>query len=219
MQRTRAFCLTVVLLLVTLTSLPGQTSPPSRPKRPKLAADRDTNSAASYFYYGGSVIDRSPDLAADAFYWASRLDPGWADPWYGRYVALLLGLPQGMLTSYLDRQPKTPRDPEVLAIDSLASVAEGRNPFVDRRFDATLVETWLHRATDGAVSTFALNRSDPALGGWLAYGRGDFHEALRLYALARPEYGKYAWFHRATRARRRRHLVPVGTAVDHGGSL
>ena len=50
------------------------------PRRPKFTVVRDTNSAGAYYYHGLSVLDRDPQQAADAFYWASRLDPEWADP-------------------------------------------------------------------------------------------------------------------------------------------
>src|SRR5205823_13766272 len=52
--------------------------------RPKLRDVTDTNDAQAYF---DAVIQRfrsDPRYAADAFYWATRLNPGWADPLYGR---------------------------------------------------------------------------------------------------------------------------------------
>jgi tetratricopeptide (TPR) repeat protein len=154
------------------------------PRRPHLPADRDTNSAQSYFYYGASALDRNPEEAASAFYWASRLDPYWADPIYGQYVALLLAQPTHVITGYLSHRPGILRDRTLRSIDSLAYLALLRNPFVDRRFDGLLVENWLYRETHGAVTLFDLGNSNPQLAGWVAYAQGRFKEAASHYATA-----------------------------------
>ena len=60
------------------------------PPRPRFTIARDSNSAAAYYYHGLQVLGKKPYEAADAFYWAARLDPQWADPIYARRVALLM---------------------------------------------------------------------------------------------------------------------------------
>ena len=50
------------------------------PRRPRLAAAADTNDAGAYYRLGRERLERSPEEAAAAFYWASQIDPGWADP-------------------------------------------------------------------------------------------------------------------------------------------
>ncbi len=180
----RIRCLTALILAAPLASLHAQIDPAKIPKRPELSADRDTNSASDYFYFGGSVLNKMPERAAAAFYWASRLDPTWADPFYGRYVALLLAQPEMVLTGYLTRRPGTLRDPIVRRIDSLAYQALLRNPFVDRRFDGILLEEWLFRETGGTLRLPDLAASNPRFAGWLAYANGRFQESTALYATA-----------------------------------
>ena len=60
------------------------------PARPPLDG-ADTNHAAAYYQYGLSVLAQDPFKAADAFYWASRIDPTWAQPLYAGRIAYLMG--------------------------------------------------------------------------------------------------------------------------------
>jgi hypothetical protein len=54
------------------------------PRRPKLPAGADTNSARTYYDFALGQLRSSPDKAADALYWATRLEPMWADAFYAR---------------------------------------------------------------------------------------------------------------------------------------
>jgi hypothetical protein len=56
----------------------------NEPKRPRLAAGADTNDARAYYDHGLAKIERDPAEAADAFYWATRINPGVADAYYGQ---------------------------------------------------------------------------------------------------------------------------------------
>src|SRR4051812_1229809 len=47
--------------------------------RPRLPAGSDTNSAAAYYKWGTRIAVPT-DTAEMALYWASRLDPEWAEP-------------------------------------------------------------------------------------------------------------------------------------------
>ncbi len=177
----------LALLLVAPGGLQSQAPPKGAPPRPKLEASRDTNSAMSYFYYGSAILDKSPDRAAAAFYWAARLDPYWADPLYGEFIASLLGQSSHIIAGYLVRREKTLRDATVRHIDSLAYLALIRNPFVDRRFDGVLLETWLHRETQGQVTLHDLRANSARFAGWLEYTYGHFPDAAREYATALKE--------------------------------
>jgi len=152
------------------------------PKRPKLAASSDTNSAGAYYAFGVKNLGLDPVKAAAAFYWASRLDPGWAAPLTGRQASLLLLQPAYKLTVYLTDRREALRDPVLRQIDSLAYLALGRNPFVDRRFFGTVLETWLGRETSNATTIRDLGGYDRRFTAWAAFLRGDFPMALNVFA-------------------------------------
>ena len=100
--------------------------------RPKLRDVPDTNDAQAYFDAGVRVFRDDPAAAADAFYWAARINPGWGDPLYGRRVALLAqkrNLMQAVMTG--NRRSR----PELLALDTLQARALMLNPFLYRRLD------------------------------------------------------------------------------------
>ncbi len=102
----------------------------------------DTND--SRLYYSAGVAERgfNPSLASADFYWASRLDPGWADPYFARWYTLRRA-PYLQTLRFVRRQgvvlehPAASRGPQVipdsiwLRIDSLFLQASVRNPFVD----------------------------------------------------------------------------------------
>jgi hypothetical protein len=48
----------------------------------------DTNDSRLYYKAGLYAHGINPSLASAAFYWASRLDPGWADPYFARWYTL-----------------------------------------------------------------------------------------------------------------------------------
>src|SRR5205814_9741185 len=75
------------------------------PDRPDLPGGADRHDAWSYYRLGQSMLIREPQKAADAFYWAARLNPAWAEAYYGRRVALLLRDPL-RLTRYLDGEAR-----------------------------------------------------------------------------------------------------------------
>src|SRR6266853_300071 len=88
----RSAVLAFGLVLAAALTLQGQDSKKREPKRPKLDAGRDTNSAGAYHQHGMLQLAKRPQVAADAFYWAARLEPSIAEPWYGRWCALLLAM-------------------------------------------------------------------------------------------------------------------------------
>src|SRR5687767_1997850 len=85
MRPLRAASLVAAALLIASVSEAQKKS--KEPKRPKMEAGRDTNSAGAYYYWGLGQLERNPRGAQDAFYWASRLEPSWADPLYAQRIA------------------------------------------------------------------------------------------------------------------------------------
>ena len=165
------------------------------PRRPVLWADADTNSAGVYFNHGVSRLTTRPDEAAAAFYWAARLRPGWAEPLYGRRVALLMTDP-GRLVRYMRDDRNTMRSPEIQAIDSLQLHALSLNPFLIQQFDKPLLRAYMMRVvTDdmqrggGNANTALaahvvenwLRSSDPSMQAWVAYSEGRFPQARADY--------------------------------------
>ena len=176
-----------VLIAVTLAlgaPLEGQLDPHQIPRRPSLKVEADTNSAIDYFWYGMSQLAKEPERAAAAFYWASRIDPYWADPLYARYVALLVAQPYRLLDAYMTKRTEDLREPRLRAIDSLFYAALLRNPWVNRRMERTLIATWLQVELDGGSIPRYMRQDNPALGAWLSYTEGKFEESAAQYAAA-----------------------------------
>jgi tetratricopeptide (TPR) repeat protein len=167
------------------------------PRRPKLDLGTDTNAAGAYYAYGLRTIQQNPERAADAFYWATRLDPAFADAWYGRWAASLLAQPAPVLGGYLSRFPRILRAPEIQRIDSLRREAFLREPLVSLRFESTLIAEWLQRETGGEVSLLSLESAttDPWVRGWLAYARGRYADATGFFALALARHPDRIWIH------------------------
>lgn len=176
--------LPVVLALAVGLAIPGAAQVPfdSPPKRPKLAAEADTNSALAYFNYGMGRMGVDPLGAAAAFYWASRLDPSWALPLYAERTALLLARPPADLGTYLMKRREGQNIPDLQRIDSLAYRALLKNPFVDRKLDGMLLSTWLARETDNQTSLRDLGSYDRWFTAWSAYLRGDYPMAMKVFS-------------------------------------
>ena len=102
----------------------------AEPPRPRLSGVwSDTNAAESYVRHGLSVMDESPARAADAFYWASRLDPAAAEPLLLRWQALWLSEPK-RFRKYLAGDEAVLRSAATWRIDSLRYRALLRDPFI-----------------------------------------------------------------------------------------
>jgi hypothetical protein len=69
------------------------------PKRTKLAELADTNDPQAYFDRGIELLEREPQQAAVAFYWASRLNPAWPEALYARRLAGFMS-DEGMMLRY-----------------------------------------------------------------------------------------------------------------------
>jgi tetratricopeptide (TPR) repeat protein len=165
------------------------------PKRPKLQFTSDTNDAVAYYQLGQQALDRDPRLAADAFYWATRLSPNSADALYGLRTARHLADPY-RFKRYMDDDRKTIESSEVQQIDSLLTRALMLNPFLYRKFDQLMFRSYVHHAVNTSspgnerpskgeldfwISQW-MYRGGPESRAWMAYSEGRFADALRGYA-------------------------------------
>ena len=162
------------------------------PKRPKLAASADTNDARAYMDYGFKAFDDDPSAAANAFYWAARINPDNAEAYYARRAALILDDTR-LLATYVDGST---HEKETLksyrALDSLELRATLLNPFLYRRLEARIFNEYIRgidnlSAADAqlnyAINTY-LQRAGASTRAWVAYSDGRFDDALEQYAMA-----------------------------------
>ncbi len=169
------------------------------PRRPPLAATADTNDALAYYDAGLQLVRSKPDKAADAFYWAGRLNPLSAESFYARRIALLLADTR-LLMKYTEGDRRTIQSDEVRRIDSLYYHALTLNPFVSQQLSRELFNGYLQEIANdyerrtGVTSTEVRYELDRYLAGasasmkaWRAFGDGFFDDALRLYAQAIKE--------------------------------
>ncbi len=167
------------------------------PRRPRLPAAADTNNARAYYQFGREQLERRPHEAAAAFYWAAQIDPGWADPLYGRHVALLMTDPR-RLVRYWNAEGHTRSSPEVLAIDSLYFRALRIDPFVQRPFERELMRVLVMNllgadlpGADASLAAFytegILADMPPLLRGRVLAGEGRMLQALQAYDQALRE--------------------------------
>lgn len=161
-------------------------------RRPRLAAQADTNDALAYLELGMTSVAEEPEIAAAAFYWASRLDPSSPGALYGRKVALLIRQPR-LLNQYIDGG-RAARDNRrtLLAIDSLQLRALHLDPLMYRMLDRTLIFAYYYNAFRNRGGTLARREFDrelqfdlaaepPATKAWVFYGAGQFDLAVQQY--------------------------------------
>jgi tetratricopeptide (TPR) repeat protein len=165
------------------------------PKRPKLQFTTDTNDAAAYYELGQQMLDRNARLAADAFYWATRLNPNSAQAFYGLRTARHLS-DMYRFTRYMEDDRRTIESREVAQIDSLLARALMLNPFLYRKFDQLMVRSYIHHSINSSSPgsnrpmssevdhwiDLWLQRGGPETRAWAAYSQGRFADALRGYA-------------------------------------
>lgn len=186
--------LAVALALVT----PGASAQQNKnePRRPHLPAGLDSNSAQVYYDYGLEKLDRDPEEAANAFYWSMRLNPVSADAYYARRCALLLS-DQYRFQRYVQGDRRTVQSDEIKRIDSLYFYSLTINPFLYRRLDLRLYQSFIR----GLVEEYArrnnvsasevqfevdreMSQGPASMRAWQAYSEGRFDAALNYYAEA-----------------------------------
>ena len=143
------------------------------PKRPRMPEAADTNSADAYEEWGRQNIVFAPDTAAAAFYWASRLDPWRATPYYERGIALLRAHVKRLRTNAtVDpwNKPEQLSVAQAALLDSLNDLAMVRDPFLQRSFDGLIA---------GAPFSGDIARiRDPAVRGYWLFTRGAYDTAV-----------------------------------------
>jgi tetratricopeptide (TPR) repeat protein len=187
--------------------------PKNEPRRPKFPVGVDTNNAQVYYDLGLEKLERDPELAADAFYWASRINPTMADAYYARRCALLL-IDKYRFQRYYQGDKRTIQSDEVKRIDSLYYYSLTINPFLYRKLDlrlfnayiANFAEDYARRNNVSAnevqyeVQRWVNDGASPSMRAWQAYGEARFDDALRYYADA-IKHAKEKAEYRADRGR------------------
>jgi tetratricopeptide (TPR) repeat protein len=128
----------VIAALGAAAQATAQAPPRLVPPRPRLEPGADTNSAAVYYAKGVEWLGKHPRRAADAFHWASLLNPDDGAAFYARWAAGLLSTPH-LLPGYVERVPSVLRSPEYRRNDSLLNHASTLDPFHDRDFEELLL--------------------------------------------------------------------------------
>ena len=133
--------------------------------RPALPVGADPNDWTAYYDRGVQLLKHDGASAEAMFGWAARLDPSRAEPLYGRWVRFHLR-DNLRFERYLLDDPRTLRNPAVVAADSLQMRALIRNPFVHRGLIALAYDMLPGIWSD-----------DPSTRAFLAYANGDLPRA------------------------------------------
>ena len=197
--------LTIALALATHVASAQKDK--KEPRRPKLPAGVDTNSAQVYYDYGLEKLYRDPEEAANAFYWSMRLNPIGADAYYARRTALLMADPY-RLRRYLEGDKRTIQSDEVKRIDSLYWYSRTINPFLYRKLDLLLFQTYISNLVEEyarrnnvsasevqyEIDREMMSNAPASFRAERAYSEGHFDDALRYFADAiQREHEKAAY--------------------------
>ncbi len=170
----RIALIVITALFAVFSSLDAQRQG-REPKRPRLTATADTNDWSSYYMHGLGKFDRNTEEAADAFYWAMRLDPSRGEAYYGRWISLLTT--DGRVWDYLAGRRGVANQRDVVQRDSLMLEAEMRSPFLHRALDRRMYD----KLFDEAIRGHAWSRQDPYIAGWLDYSMGRMGGAVERW--------------------------------------
>lgn len=154
--------------------------------RPRLADTADTNDPLAYYLLGDSLRYRRPGIADRAFYWATRLDPTFADAYFARWRLLRRDytqreMPDGSIRDIFRVKPSVG-----LATDSLLSIAIAYSPFLDGAFDVPMS---IVNMSERSASR------DPTLAGMRAFGLRDYRTAVTQWSKAISQDPKQAMLH------------------------
>jgi tetratricopeptide (TPR) repeat protein len=164
----RGAALAVAILLLALPL--GAQSPGAEPARPPLSAGSDPNDWEAYFDAGVKLFKQDATQAGAHFYWASRLDPSRAEPYFARWANFLYRTNNEDVSAYLRRVAAVRERPEMRHADSLRDRAFMRNPFVHRGLEILVYDRLPGRFSD--------SRDTRA---WIAYSNGNFEAAAAHY--------------------------------------
>ena len=154
--------------------------------RPRLADIADTNDPLAYYQLGDSLRDQRPGVADRAFYWATRLDPTFADAYFARWRLLRRDNSQREMPDGSIRDIFRVRPAMATATDSLLSIAIAYSPFLDGAFDVPLS---IVNMSERMASR------DPALAGMRAFGLRDYRTAVAQWSKALGQDPKQAMLH------------------------
>ncbi|HEY2805951.1 MAG TPA: hypothetical protein VGI92_08835 [Gemmatimonadales bacterium] len=163
------------------------------PRRPRLPDGADSNSAASYRSLALQKLQSDPDKAADALYWATRLEPTTAEFIWGYRAALLLADRQ-MALDYLTDDPGIRHRPQARLLDSLNNRARMLDPFLRPWLDDVVItelvkdearrsvrqaqgEEFSESELDFEVRAY-LSGTDSPLSPYLEFARGHLAQAI-----------------------------------------
>ena len=195
MSRYAKGILAIAVSLAFVTVVASAQGPHRLPDRPSLPAGSDRNDPWSYYRLANSYMPKDPERAADAFFWAARLNPTWAEAYYGRRVALLLRDGQ-RLVRYYEGDEGVIR--ETQGIDSLYLYALTLNPFLGPQLDYLILDAMIKEYSRQAANRSGESpseiawqiqtylRESPRWRALLAYRDGNNIRALSLYAQAIP---------------------------------
>jgi tetratricopeptide (TPR) repeat protein len=188
----------ILVITVGLAIAAGLASaqPARHPDRPVLPDGADRNDPWTYYRIGQSSLSREPEKAADAFYWAGRLNPVWAEAFYGRRIALLLN-DRRRLTRYWRGDKGAVR--ETMGIDSLYLYALTLNPFLGPNLDHLILDAVIDEYSRQYANSSGASPSEiayevqkyvrmgpPEWQAVMAYRDGRYNDALAQYAKAIP---------------------------------
>ncbi len=174
-----------VLALPTL----AQAQAREEPARPRLPARSDPRSWEPYFDLGVKLILPAPSEAGDAFYWSSKIDPSRAEPLFAQYAAFFMQSTDDVITGYFRGEESVLRRADVMAADSMRSLALIRNPFVHRGLEILIFDRLPGRFSD--------SRDTRA---WIAYSSGDLKRAIDMHSATIAREGPKALWRRFDRA-------------------
>lgn len=185
----RSTIVTALLLAVPTSTLSAQAPPAAgplpagAPMRPALGAGADVNDWEAYFDRGAKIFRDSPAEAGAYFYWASRLDPSRAEPYFARWANFLFRAKNEDIYAYLRGDEALWRRADFIGADSLRTRAIMRNPFVHRGLESLVY--------DRLPGNFAESRDTRA---WIAYTEGKFSQAVAMHTRTIDRGGaKAAW--------------------------
>ena len=198
----------LALALSTLVSVPVSLCAQKAPGRPRLDPGADTNAAEAYYQHGMRIVRKDPRRAADAFYWASQIDPTMAQPLYARRIALLLAADDPFVINFMEGNRRATRSRQGAYADSLELRARMLDPFLARELDVDLLMRYVQARFDATqleggrgidpttsaefrfyVEKYWRTEAPPYMRAILAAGERRLDDALRYYreALSQDE--------------------------------
>ena len=171
-------------------------------KVPRRPAVLDSNDARAFYRAGLQDLPRDAEKAQASLYWATRLQPTWAEALYLRRITELRS-DEYRLIRYFQRDKKVRR--EMQGADSLLFRARMIEPFLVQEHDKDLLVHYFTAAIERNMKSanpnanpgevrFAVteyirdllqpNARNPSMAGWLAFSERRYPEALDYYAKA-----------------------------------